>query len=52
MKEQLEKLARESLETVAAAGDMAALDGVLVTYLGKKGAVTALLKQIGKVSPE
>ena len=52
MKEQLEKLARESLEAVAAAGDMAALDALRVRYLGKKGELTAILKQMGKLSAE
>ena len=52
MKEQLEKLAQESLEAVAAAADVAALDALRVKYLGKKGELTALLKQMGKLSPE
>ena len=49
MKEQLEKLAKESLEAVAAAGDIAALDALRVKYLGKKGELTAILKQMGKL---
>ena len=36
MKEQLEKLAKESLEAVAAAGDIAALDALRVKYLARK----------------
>ena len=52
MKEQLEKLAKESLEAVAAAGDIAALDALRVKYLGKKGELTAILKQMGKLSAE
>ena len=52
MKEQLEKLAQESLEAVAAAADVAALDALRVKYLGKKGELTALLKQMGKLSAE
>ena len=52
MKEQLELLARESLEAVAAAADVAALDALRVKYLGKKGALTAILKQMGKLSAE
>ena len=52
MKEQLEKLAQESLEAVAAAADVAVLDALRVKYLGKKGELTALLKQMGKLSAE
>ncbi len=52
MKEQLEHLAAESLEAVAAANDMAALDALRVKYLGKKGALTAILKQMGRLSAE
>ena len=52
MKEELEKLASESLSAVAAAADMAALDALRVKYLGKKGALTAILKQMGKLSAE
>ena len=52
MKEQLELLAKESLEAVAAAADVASLDALRVKYLGKKGALTAILKQMGKLSAE
>ena len=52
MKEQLEKLELESLSTVAEAADIAALDALRVRYLGKKGELTAILKQMGKLSAE
>ena len=52
MKEELERLGMESRAAVAAAADMAALDALRVKYLGKKGALTAILKQMGKLSPE
>ena len=52
MKEQLEKLSAESIAAVGAAGDMAELDALRVKYLGKKGALTAILKQMGKLSAE
>ena len=52
MKEQLEKLASESLSAVAAAGDTTALDALRVKYLGKKGELTSILKQMGKLSAE
>ncbi|MEM7080075.1 MAG: phenylalanine--tRNA ligase subunit alpha [Pseudomonadota bacterium] len=37
---------------IAAASDLAALDEVRVQYLGKKGKLTALLKQLGALSAE
>ena len=37
---------------VASAQDVVALDAVRVEYLGKKGKVTAYLKQLGDVSVE
>ena len=52
MKEQLEMLAKASLEAVAEAGDIAALDALRVKYLGKKGELTVILKQMGKLSAE
>jgi phenylalanyl-tRNA synthetase alpha chain len=41
-----------ALEQVAQAQDLQALDNVRVAYLGKKGEVTTLLKQISSVAPE
>ena len=52
MKEQLEKLAGTSLEEVSSACDIAALDALRVKYLGKKGELTAILKQMGRLSAE
>ena len=49
MKEQLEMLAKASLDAVAEAGDIAALDALRVKYLGKKGELTVILKQMGKL---
>ena len=37
---------------VSAADSVAALDSLKVEYLGKKGCITALLKEMGKLSPE
>ncbi|KAA5601846.1 phenylalanine--tRNA ligase subunit alpha [Blastochloris sulfoviridis] len=45
-------LERTILDAVAAAGDEAALEAVRVAALGKKGSVSALLAQLGKMSPE
>ena len=52
MKEQLAKIEREALETITKAADPAALDELRVKYLGKKGELTAVLKQMGKLSAE
>jgi phenylalanyl-tRNA synthetase alpha chain len=43
----LEELEKQALEEIAAAADPAALDGVRVGYLGKKGLLTQQLKQLG-----
>jgi len=45
----LEELEQQALQEVAAAADAAALDAVRVRYLGKKGALTDQLKQLGKL---
>lgn len=52
MKEKLELLKSEALNDVAAATDEKAIDEVRVKYLGKKGELTAILKQMGGLSPE
>ena len=50
--ENLEVLTQQALDAVAAATDAAALDQVRVQYLGKKGEISALMKNLGKVAPE
>ncbi len=50
--ENLEPLAAEAREKIAAAEDGQALEQLRVDYLGKKGQITALLKGLGKLSPE
>lgn len=52
MKEQLEQIKSHALQTIHAAADVAALDAVRVKVLGKKGELTAVLKQMGKLSAE
>ena len=52
MKEQLEAIAKKAFEELAQSQDLKALDAVRVKYLGKKGELTAILKQIGKLSAE
>jgi len=50
--ENLEPLANEAKAAISAASDSAALEQLRVDYLGKKGQITALLKGLGKLSPE
>ena len=52
MKETLKKLTAEAREAIAAAGDEQEIEALRVKYLGKKGELTALLKQMGSLSPE
>ena len=52
MKELLKELRERSLSAIAETADSAALDALRVQYLGKKGELTAILKQMGKLSPE
>ena len=52
MKQQLESIRQLSLEQIAAATTSAEIDDIRVRVLGKKGEVTAILKQMGKLSAE
>ncbi|MDY3282904.1 phenylalanine--tRNA ligase subunit alpha [Dysosmobacter sp.] len=52
MKEQLEAIRASALAAIAATQATADLEAVRVQYLGKKGQLTAVLKQMGKLSPE
>ena len=52
MKEQLEAIRSQALTSIAAAQDAAALEALRVQYLGKKGELTAILKEMGKLSAE
>ena len=53
MEEKLKALQAEAMQQIdEAAHSMQALQDVRVKYLGKKGEVTALLKGLGKLSPE
>ena len=49
MKEQLAKIRAEALSAFESVKDAAALDELRVKYLGKKGELTAVLKQMGKL---
>ncbi len=52
MKEMLEKLREESLAAIRSADGLETLEALRVKYLGKKGEMTAVLKQMGKLSAE
>ena len=52
MKEQLELIKQNALTALNAAETPAALEELRVKLLGKKGELTAVLKQMGKLSPE
>lgn len=57
MKEMLEKISKQAQEEIAAlsakSGDLKAeFEQVRVKYLGKKGELTGVLRQMGKLSPE
>ncbi|UOO37382.1 phenylalanine--tRNA ligase subunit alpha [Oscillospiraceae bacterium CM] len=52
MKQQLEKLKSEALSAVASSETPAALETARVRFLGKKGEITVILKQMGGLSAE
>ena len=52
MKQQLENIRLSSLEQIEKAATPAEIDDIRVRVLGKKGEVTAILKQMGKLSAE
>ena len=47
-----DSLLQQALELVAESGDTRALDEVRVRFLGKKGELTGLLKQLGQLPPD
>ncbi len=52
MKEQLEQIKQQALSALDNAATPAALEELRVKLLGKKGELTAVLKQMGKLTPE
>ena len=52
MKQQLENIRVQALAALDAAETPAALEELRVSLLGKKGELTAVLKQMGKLTPE
>ena len=52
MLEQLKQIEQEALAAIADASNGEQLTQIKVTYLGKKGQITAVSRQMGQVSPE
>ncbi len=52
MKSALEAIGAAAREQLAGAADLKALEELRIKFLGKKGELTALLKQMGGLSPE
>ena len=52
MKKQLQELKEASLSAIAGADSIEALESLRVKFLGKKGELTGILKQMGKLSEE
>ncbi len=52
LQDQMKEMQSEAQAALAAAPDAAAVEALRVKYLGKKGAVTAVLKQMGALSAE
>lgn len=52
MRDRLEALREEALAGIAAAQDVCALQELRVRYLGKKGALTEILRGMGSLPPE
>ena len=49
---QLDALDAEARSAIADAADLAALDDARIAFLGKKGRVSLLMRELGKMSPE
>lgn len=50
--QNLENIAEEARSAIGCAADERALDDARVNFLGKKGSITALLKNLGQMDPE
>ena len=48
----LEKLKLELLDEVKAANDISALEDIKISALGKKGKITSMMRELGKLAPE
>ena len=52
MKEMMEKLRESAIGAITGAADVDALEAMRVKYLGKKGELTAILRQMGSLSAD
>ncbi len=52
MQEELKVIQKTATDLITKADDITTLDGLRVRFLGKKGELTAILKQMGKLSAE
>ena len=52
MKEQIEKIKKNSLQEINNCKEEKILNDLKVKYLGKKGELTAVLRGMGALSPE
>ena len=52
MKQRLEEIKSAAINAVETAATMLEIEEIRVKYLGKKGELTAILKQMGSLSPE
>ena len=51
MKAQLDNISVAAAQEIASASDKASLETVRIKYLGKKGALTAILRGMGALTP-
>ena len=52
MKAQLEAIKAEAIAAIEIVASQSEIENLRVKYLGKKGELTAILKQMGKLSAE
>ena len=52
MREQMQALREKAVQAIFEAEDVEKLEELRIKYLGKKGEMTAILRQMGKLSPE
>ena len=52
LKEQLSNIQKQALAEIEKASDIKSVDDLKIRLLGKKGELTAILKQMGKLSAE
>ncbi|WP_024850603.1 phenylalanine--tRNA ligase subunit alpha [Hydrogenovibrio kuenenii] len=52
MQQQLQDIISKAKDAVASVTELASLDEIRVQYLGKKGELTSMMKQLGTLSPE